>query len=113
MKLKQRYTMDIQKRINDLCQNKNWTLYQLSVRAGLSANTVYSWKKKNIIPTIPVIEKICDAFEISLEQFFCGFVGTMTKEERELLEVWQSLSDIEKKAINNLIETYLMLKRAK
>lgn len=102
--------MDIQKKIKDLCATKGWSPYELSKRAGISANTVYTWRNKTIYPTIPMLERICEAFQITLEQFFGGTDGELTQEERDLLEDWQSMSVLEKEAIKGLICTYKILR---
>lgn len=101
-------------RINELCQRKNWTYYELGNRSGVSQNTIYSWKNKGAIPKIPQLELIAQAFGLSLEQFFCGinFEG-ITEEERKLLDKWTFLSDAEKYAILNLMDTFELLKAGK
>lgn len=62
--------MDILKRIVDLRTERNWTEYQLAERSGLTQSTISSWYRKNMLPTIPSLSKICDAFGITLSQFF-------------------------------------------
>lgn len=64
--------MDILKRIVDLRTERNWTEYQLAERSGLTQSTISSWYRKNMLPTIPSLSKICDAFGITLSQFFSG-----------------------------------------
>lgn len=60
--------MDILKRIVDLRTERNWTEYQLAERSGLTQSTISSWYRKNMLPTIPSLSKICDAFGITLSQ---------------------------------------------
>lgn len=105
--------MDIQKRIEDLCETQGWSPYELSKKTGLSANTVYSWRNKKTIPTIPMIERICETFEITLGQFFFGSLTELTEEENQLLEDWRCMSCLERDAINGLIHTYKLLKKEK
>ena len=62
--------MDILKRIVDLRKERNWTEYQLAEKSGLTQSTISSWYRKNMLPTIPSLSKICDAFGITLSQFF-------------------------------------------
>lgn len=49
---------------------KGWTEYQLAVESELTQSTISSWYRKNLIPSIPSLEKICNAFGITLSQFF-------------------------------------------
>ena len=62
--------MDILKRIVDLRKERNWTEYQLAEHSGLTQSTISSWYRKNMLPTIPSLSKICDAFVITLSEFF-------------------------------------------
>lgn len=62
--------MDILKRIVDLRKERNWTEYQLAEHSGLTQSTISSWYRKDMLPTIPSLTKICDAFGITLSQFF-------------------------------------------
>lgn len=62
--------MDILKRIVDLRKERNWTESQLAEQSGLTQSTISSWYRKNMLPTIPSLTKLCDAFGITLSQFF-------------------------------------------
>ncbi len=62
--------MDILDRILELREERHWTEYQLAERSGLTQSTISTWYRRKIIPTIPSIAKICDAFGITLSQFF-------------------------------------------
>ena len=62
--------MDILKRIVDLRKERNWTEYQLAEHSGLTQSTISLWYRKSMLPTIPSLSKICDAFGITLSEFF-------------------------------------------
>ena len=62
--------IDVLQRINELREERHWTEYQLAERSGLTQSTISSWYRKNMLPTIPSLSKICDAFGITLSQFF-------------------------------------------
>ena len=51
-------------------EDRGWTEYQLAERSGLPQSTISSWYRKNMMPTVPSLEKICNAFGITLSQFF-------------------------------------------
>ena len=44
---------------------RNWTEYQLAVRSGLPQSTISSWYRKNMLPSLSSLEKICTAFDMS------------------------------------------------
>lgn len=62
--------MNILDKITQLRLERGWSEYQLAEKSGLTQSTISSWYRKNMLPTIPSLSKICDAFGISLSQFF-------------------------------------------
>lgn len=62
--------MDVLARITALRTGRNWSEYQLAERSGLTQSTISSWYRKNMMPSIPSLERICNAFDITLSQFF-------------------------------------------
>ena len=63
--------MDIIKRINDLLAVKDWSIHQLSLECDVPRSTLYRIMAHELSPTFAQIEKICDAFNITVEDFFC------------------------------------------
>ena len=51
-------------------EERGWTEYQLAERSGLPQSTISSWYRKNMVPTITSLEKICTAFDITMSQLF-------------------------------------------
>ena len=62
--------MDILEKITELREERHWSEYQLAEKSGLTQSTISSWYRKGILPSIPSLSKICDAFGLSLSQFF-------------------------------------------
>ena len=62
--------IDILDRITKQRLSRNWTEYQLSQKSGIPQSTISSWYRKNMIPSVPSLEKVCNAFGITLSQFF-------------------------------------------
>lgn len=75
-------------RITYYRKQKSWTEYQLAEESGLTQSTISSWYRKNMIPTIPSLEKICNAFGITLAQFFSTDEDnfSLTTNQKELLK---------------------------
>lgn len=86
---------DILTTITQYRQARGWTEYQLAERAGLPQSTISSWYRKNMIPTIPSLEKICTAFGITLSQLFAEGDApvSLTESQRKLLERWAKLRE--------------------
>lgn len=103
--------MDVVGRIKELMDKKGWSCYELSAQTGIATNSVYDWFKIGAKPSMSNIIKICEAMNITLEQFFCGEAQyILSDEERSVLDIWFTLSDLEKKAIFDLIETFKIIK---
>lgn len=102
--------INVTERISELMTLKGWSPYELSNQTGISTNAIYDWFKIGAVPTIQNIIKICEALDITLEYFFCGGNYKYTDEENEILQEWFALSDLEKSAVMNLMETFKILK---
>ena len=62
--------MDVLERIRNLRFERNWTEYQLAEKSGIPQSTISTWFRKQNLPTISSLEKICYAFDITLSDFF-------------------------------------------
>lgn len=88
-------------------QARGWSEYQLAEEAGLPQSTISSWYRKNMVPSLQSLEKVCAAFGISLSQLFAreGEAVELTGEQRQLLECWAGLNREQREALMKLIET--------
>ncbi len=97
---------DILAVINLYREERGWSEYQLAERSGLPQSTISSWYRKNMVPTIPSLEKICTAFGITLSQMFSEGESpvALTESQRKLLECWTRLTEEQQNAIFALID---------
>ena len=97
---------DILKAITAYREDRGWSEYQLAERSGLPQSTISSWYRKNMVPTIPSLEKICAAFGITLSQLFAegNMPVSLTDAQRKLLERWSRLNEDQQAAIFALID---------
>lgn len=97
---------DILATIMEYREQRGWTEYQLAERSGLPQSTISSWYRKNMVPTIPSLEKICTAFGITLSQLFAegNAPVSLTESQRMLLERWSKLSVDQQIAVLALID---------
>ena len=87
---------------------KGWTEYELAERSELTQSTISSWYRKNLIPSIPSLERICDAFGITLSQFFQDdepFSKNITKEQMEILNRWNRLTKDQRKKLADFLDS--------
>lgn len=96
---------DILATITAYREARGWTEYQLAERSGLPQSTISSWYRKNMVPTVPSLEKICQAFGITLSQLFAegDTPVALTESQRTLLEQWNKLTTEQQKALFALI----------
>ena len=85
---------DILATITEYREARGWTEYQLAERSGLPQSTISSWYRKNMVPTIPSLEKICAACGITLSQLFAegNAPVSLTDSQQELLARWSRLT---------------------
>lgn len=99
--------MTVLERILQLRLERNWSEYKLSEESEIAQTTISSWFKKDIYPSIPSLEKICKAFNITLAQFF-NFDNEpvcLSEDQQLLLNNWNRLNEKQKNAILELIKT--------
>ena len=88
--------MDILNRILELRSERNWSEYQLAERSGITQSTISAWFRLNTLPTIPSLLKICDAFGITMSQFFMEDgenIPNLTPSQKEVLYQVSKLSE--------------------
>lgn len=92
--------------ISNYREERGWTEYQLAERSGLPQSTISSWYRKNMVPTVPSLEKICQAFGITLSQLFAEGDApvALTDSQRALLEQWDKLTKEQQEALFSLIK---------
>ena len=97
---------DILASITEYRVERGWTEYRLAERSGLPQSTISSWYRKNMVQTIPSLEKICAAFGITLSHFFAEGDApvSLTESQRKLLERWSKLSPDQQAVVFALIE---------
>ena len=59
-----------------------------------------------MLPSIASLQKICNAFDMSMAQFFSeGNLKELDNDQTELLEQWSLLTPEQKRALLNLIQS--------
>lgn len=94
----------ILKHIEELCELRKWSRYTLAIKSGLSRSTISNLFKRTNQPTFSTLYKICEAFEITLAQFFepDKFLD-FTLEQVEIINTYNMLTENEK----NIVKLFL------
>ena len=88
---------------------RGWTEYQLAERSGLPQSTISSWYKKGMTPSFSSLEKICEAFGLTLSQFFADGEDrlALTPAQRTLLDKWSRLTPGQQTSLLALMDAML------
>lgn len=87
--------MDILRKINKMRLDRNWSIYRLSVESDVPQSTLTNMFNRETLPSITTLESICNAFDVSLSEFFKeDEMQPMAKnKEEELLNIYHALND--------------------
>lgn len=96
--------MDILDKITKMRMERHWTEYQLAENSGLTQSTISSWYRKNMLPSIPSLEKICNAFGITLSQFFLEDNNNTVLLNDTQIKLLYAASKLDNEQINALLQ---------
>lgn len=94
-------------RITELCEKRGYTKYRLSQLTDMSQTAIANILNRRSVPTVVTLERICDAFDITLAQFFtenCGRLN-LPEDQKEILEVWDGLEPKEKEILMTFLRS--------
>ena len=91
--------MDVLTRIDQLRKEKGWSVNCLAMEAGLTQSTVNNLFLRKSEPKLSTLRAICDAFGISLSDFF-----REDEPEDELIRTVRRLSPENQKALLQLMK---------
>lgn len=100
--------MDILEKITLLREERHWSEYQLAEKSDLTQSTISSWYRKNMLPSIPSLVKICNAFGISISQFFLednDKTVLLNDKQLQLLNLVSKLDEEQFNALLNFLKT--------
>lgn len=99
--------MDILKRIYELRVDRGWSEYQLAEASEISQSTISSWYRKDMLPSIGSLEKICKGLGITMSQFFddSNESGSLTDDQRRLLHGWERLTPGQRESLLVFLES--------
>ena len=98
--------MNVIERIHQLRKDRGWSVNYLAMEAGLTQSTLSSMLGRNTPPKIDTLFALCNAFGITLSQFFLEAeeMEIITKQEKELIALYRNLSSDKKIAILELLK---------
>ena len=93
--------MDINKKIENMRFQRGWSMYELSQQSGITQSTLTSMLKRGNPPKIDTLICICEAFGISLAQFFMEDeqIEILSKDEKDLISAFRKLPEDKQQAL--------------
>lgn len=98
--------MNIMERIDELCREHNISKYRLSQITGISQSAFSKMARQQSSLSLETIQRICDAFGISVAQFFsnAGEYPDLTEQQKNLLCCWSLLDEKKRDYVLLLVE---------
>ena len=99
--------MDVLERLRKLMDARGWTMYRLAKESGLTESTIANIYRRNAIPSIDTLEKICQGFGITLSQFFADAeLVELTEDLKAVFEHWRTLTPEQKEAALTMMRAF-------
>ncbi|MGN0765288.1 MAG: helix-turn-helix domain-containing protein [Christensenellales bacterium] len=97
--------MDILKHIEELRDERGWSNYRLSEEAKLDNSVINNMFKRRTMPSMTTLAALCEAFDLTLSQFFnedeTAFI--LSDDEKDLITQYRKLDKKNKNAVYTLV----------
>ena len=100
---------DVHKRMKELMEERNLSPYKLAKKMDMTPSAIYNMLRRKTMPKIETIERVCDAIDISVSDFFV-FTGTdrnmgyVSDDELILLETYRNTTNAGRERIKAYAE---------
>lgn len=103
--------MNLFKKVDEMRIKRGWSFYKLSQESGLTQQTFTKWMEGKTTPTLPALQAVCNAFGITLANFFAeGNLIEVTPDTKLIFDNWHHLTLEEKSSIISIIDNYIKRK---
>ncbi|MGN0293781.1 MAG: helix-turn-helix domain-containing protein [Lachnospiraceae bacterium] len=99
--------INVLERIEQMRLSRNWSEYELSKRSGLPQTTINTWYRKQQTPTLPSLEKLSEAFGITLSELLADDSDLMeiTEQDHQLLHLFHCLKPDQQESLLHFLES--------
>ncbi len=101
--------MTIAEKLDKLRIERGWTIYKMSSESGVNDRAIRNWFNKGNEPSLSALTAVCQAFNITLGEFFADEdkkAEEMTDETKEFVNKYKLLDKVQKNAVNTVIDSY-------
>ena len=97
--------MEVAQKIIRLQKERGWSDYKLAKEANISQSSLATLYARNTPTKLEMLQCICNAFGITLAQFFLEDekIEVLSEREKEMLSVFRKLSTKQQKALVDLL----------
>ena len=104
--------MDILEKINKLRKDRGWSIYKLADEALITQSTLANMFTRQSTPSIQTLQQICNAFNMTLSEFFNEEENFELKtEEKAVLNKYKKLQPNDQKIILDLLDLFIKNKK--
>ena len=97
--------MQVLEKINYLRKQNGWSIYKLAEESGITQSTLANMFARQSTPSLNTLSLICDAFDITLSQFFNEYnKDNLTNDEEILIYKFRKLTHKNKQYITKFID---------
>lgn len=98
--------MNVVEKIRKLQWERNWTDYKLANESNISQSSLATLYARNTPPKLEMLQSICNAFGITLAQFFLEDeeIEMLNDNEKQMLNLFRRLNATKQKALLQLLK---------
>ena len=99
---------ELYNKIDELREKRGWTIYKLATKAGVSSTTIYNWRDNGSVPSLTLLEAVCNALDVSIYNFLLDEkdLTAITDEQKEILFLYNALPQNKKKILKDLLKAF-------
>ena len=99
--------INVLEKIEQMRLDRNWSEYELSKRANLPQTTINTWYRKQQIPTLHSLNRLCEAFGITLSELVADRNDPMeiSLQDQEMLRLFHCLQPYQKERLMRFLES--------
>lgn len=95
-------------KIDKLRSERGWSVYKLAQESEVLATTLHKWFHTKTAPSVAGIKQICDAFGITLAEFFAeGNLVELTSDKKELHDDFAKLTKNDQLSVRSIIKSLI------
>lgn len=99
-------SINVLEKIDRLRTQHNWSMYELAEKADIPQSTLSNMFLRKTLPSINTLSKLCDAFGISMAEFFIDSKqDELNFQSLEFIKAFKNLPNESQHALINFLKT--------